>query len=114
MADFNVINRPNILNPDGSMSIKAYERKSRELEETCRQFEGQIFGKLWKDMMKSARTIGGEERKREYGPLEDTVVEMVSEHLSEIQGIGMWKVLYDSLLKQLPKPVTVEETLEDV
>ena len=108
MSNFNAINRPNFLNPDGSMSVKEYERKTGALEETCRQFEGQIFGKLWKDMMKSARTIGGDERKREYGPLEDTVVEMVAEHMSENQGIGMWKVLYDSLLKQLPKPVTVD------
>ena len=114
MADFSVINRPNFRNPDGSMSVKEYERKSRELEETCRQFEGQIFGKLWKDMMKSARTIGGEERKREYGPLEDTVIEMVSEHMSESQGIGMWKVLYDSLIKQLPKPVAGDESLDNI
>jgi hypothetical protein len=75
------------------------------LEETCKQFEGQMFGKIWKDMMKSARTIGGEERKREYGPLEDTIVEMVSENLSQSQGIGVWKVLYETLHKQLPEPV---------
>ncbi|MDR1132834.1 MAG: hypothetical protein LBL05_01655 [Synergistaceae bacterium] len=105
MADFGAINRPNFLNPDGSMSPVEYRRKERALEESCKQFEGQVFGKLWKDMMKSARTIGGEERKREYGPLEDTVVEMVSEHLSESQGIGVWKVLYDNLHEQIPKPV---------
>jgi hypothetical protein len=105
MADFSAINRPNFLNPDGTMSLVEYRRKERALEESCKQFEGQVFGKLWKDMMKSARTIGGEERKREYGPLEDTVVEMVSEHLSESQGIGVWKVLYDSLHKQIPEPV---------
>ena len=104
MADFSAINRPNLLNPDGSMSLAEYRRKERALEESCKQFEGQVFGKLWKDMMKSARTIGGEERKREYGPLEDTVVEMVSEHLSESQGIGVWKVLYDNLHKQIPRP----------
>ncbi|MDR3281300.1 MAG: hypothetical protein LBT23_12420 [Synergistaceae bacterium] len=105
MADFGAINRPNFLNPDGSMSLTEYRRKERELEESCRQFEGQMFGKLWKDMLKSARTIGGEDKKREYGPLEDTVVEMVSEHMSQSQGVGVWKVLYDSLHKQLPKPV---------
>ena len=109
MANFSAINRPDFRNPDGSMSVKEYERKSRELEDTCRQFEGQVFGKLWKDMMKSARTVGGEERRREYGPLEDTVVEMVSEHLSENQGIGMWKVLYDSLLRLLPEPVETDD-----
>jgi Rod binding domain-containing protein len=94
------------------MSVKEYERRSRALEETCRQFEGQVFSKLWKDMMQSARNIGGD-RKREYGPLEDTVVEMVSEHLSENQGIGLWKVLYDSLVKQLPKPVAIDGQMED-
>jgi flagellar protein FlgJ len=107
MDGFSSINRPNFLNPDGSMSVKEYKRKELALEETCKQFEGQIFGKIWKDMLKSARTIGGEEKKREYGPLEDTVVEMVSEHLSRTQGIGVWKVLYDSLHKQLPLPVEV-------
>ncbi|MDR1650849.1 MAG: hypothetical protein LBR87_03600 [Synergistaceae bacterium] len=105
MSDFSAINRPDLLNPDGSMSAAEYRRKERELEESCRQFEGQIFGKLWKDMLKSARSVGGEEKKREYGPLEDTVVEMVSEHLSQSQGIGVWKVLYDNLHKQLPVPV---------
>jgi Rod binding domain-containing protein len=109
MADFSAINRPNLLNPDGSMSLAEYRRKERSLEESCKQFEGQVFGKLWKDMMKSARTRGGEERKREYAALEDTVVEMVSEHLSESQGIGVWKVLYDNLHKQLPKPVEAAE-----
>jgi Rod binding domain-containing protein len=104
MADFSAINRPNFLNPDGSMSVKEYQRKEKALEETCKQFEGQVFAKLWKDMLKSARTIGGEEKKREYGPLEDTVVEMVSEHLSESQGVGVWKVLYENLRKQLPVP----------
>jgi Rod binding domain-containing protein len=105
MADYGAINRPNFLNPDGTMSVKEYQRKERALEETCKQFEGQMFGKVWKDMMKSARTIGGEERKREYGPLEDTIVEMVSENLSQSQGIGVWKVLYEALHKQLPEPV---------
>ena len=109
MSGFSAINRPSLLNADGSMSVKEYERKTKALEETCRQFEGQLFGKLWKDMLKSARTIGGEERKREYGPLEDTVVEMVSEHMSQNQGIGMWKVLYDNLQKQIPMPVTLNE-----
>lgn len=55
-------------------------------------------------MLKSSRTIGGEERKREYGPLEDTVVEMVSEHLSENQGVGLWKVLYEQLHRHIPVP----------
>ena len=85
-------------------TIEQYRKQERALEETCKQFEGTMFSKLWKDMLKSARTIGGKEDKREYGVLEDTVVEMVSEHLSQQQGIGVWKVLYDQLHEQLPLP----------
>jgi Rod binding domain-containing protein len=87
-----------------TLSVEEYRKKELSLEESCKQFEGSMFAKLWKDMLKSARSIGGEERKREYGPLEDTVVEMVSEHLSESQGVGVWKVLYDQLHAQLPVP----------
>lgn len=80
------------------------------MEETCKQFEGLMFAKIWKDMLKSARNFGeAQEKKREYGPLEDTVVEMVSEHLSESQGIGVWKVLYDQLHAQLQVPREMEE-----
>jgi Rod binding domain-containing protein len=63
-----------------------------------------MFSKLWKDMMKTARNPLGEEEKREFGALEDTVVEMVSEHLSESQGVGVWKVLYDQLHERLTLP----------
>ncbi|MDR1482561.1 MAG: hypothetical protein LBI74_08045 [Synergistaceae bacterium] len=108
MADFNDINRPNLRNADGSMSVEEYRRQERALETRCKQFEGTIFSKIWKDMMKSARSIGGEDRKRAYGPLEDTVVEMVSEHLSESQGIGVWKVLYDNLHSQLEVPAEIK------
>jgi hypothetical protein len=56
-------------------------------------------------MMKSARNLmEQDEKKRLYGALEDTAMEMVSEHLSESQGVGVWKVLYDSLHKQIPVP----------
>ena len=87
-----------------SPEVKAYRKKEKALEQSCKQFEGIMFSKLWKDMLKSAREIGGEEKKRIYGPLEDTVVEMVSEHLSESQGVGLWQVLYDQLHSQLPVP----------
>lgn len=93
------------------LSVDEYRRQEKALETACKQFEGTMFSKLWKDMLKSARTIGGEEKKREYGPLEDTVVEMVSEHLSESQGIGVWKVLYDQLHAnlQLPEELAVSK-----
>ena len=94
------------------LTLEQYRRKERALEETCKQFEGTMFAKLWKDMLKSSRTIGGKENKREYGVLEDTVVEMVSEHLSEQQGVGVWKVLYDQLHEQLPLPKELKEEKE--
>jgi Rod binding domain-containing protein len=112
MAGLNDINRPNLRNADGSMSVEEYHRQEKALETRCKQFEGTIFSKIWKDMMKSARSIGGEDRKRSYGPLEDTVVEMVSEHLSESQGIGVWKVLYDNLHSQLEVPAEIRAERE--
>ncbi|MDR3354663.1 MAG: hypothetical protein LBO21_06465 [Synergistaceae bacterium] len=104
MTNFEAINRPSLRNADGSMSVEEYRRQEKALETSCKQFEGTMFSKIWKDMMKSARSIGGEDDKRIYAPLEDTVMEMVSEHLSESQGIGVWKVLYDNLHSQLEVP----------
>jgi Rod binding domain-containing protein len=89
---------------DVSPSVREYRKRERALEETCKQFEGTMFSKLWKDMLRTARSPMGPEKKRAYGPLEDTVVEMVSEHLSESQGIGLWRVLYDQLHARLPLP----------
>lgn len=88
-----------------AITLEEYRRQERELEKSCKQFEGTIFSKIWKDMMKSARNLmSQDEKKRLYGALEDTAMEMVSEHLSESQGVGVWKVLYDSLHQQLPLP----------
>ena len=113
MADFNAINDPNFMDRYmNKMTPEEYRRQEKALETACKQFEGTMFSKLWKDMLKSARTIGGEEKKREYGPLEDTVVEMVSEHLSESQGVGVWKVLYDQLHAQLPVPEEIKAERE--
>lgn len=110
MTDFSVINAPNHRNTDESISVKEYRRQEAALEESCKQFEGTIFAKIWKDMIKTARNPVGnsEEKKRPYGPLEDTAMEMVSEYLSESQGVGVWKVLYDSLHTQLTVPPDIE------
>ncbi|MDR3255740.1 MAG: hypothetical protein LBT31_09250 [Synergistaceae bacterium] len=104
MADFSAINRPRGLDENGNITMDEYRRQEAALETACKQFEGTMFSKLWKDMLKSARNPFGEEEKREFGPLEDTVVEMVSEHLSESQGVGVWKVLYDQLHERLSLP----------
>jgi Rod binding domain-containing protein len=87
-----------------TITIEEYRRQEKALETACKQFEGTMFSKIWKDMMKTARNPLGEEKKREYAPLEDTAVEMVSEHLSEVGGVGVWKVLYDQLRERLPLP----------
>jgi Rod binding domain-containing protein len=86
------------------ITVEEYRRQEQALETACKQFEGTMFSKLWKDMMKTARNPLGEEKKRVYGALEDTAAEMVSEHLSESQGVGVWKVLYDQLHERLPLP----------
>lgn len=113
MADFGSIDKQHpIERYMNKMSVDEYRRQEKALETACKQFEGTMFFKLWKDMLKSSRTIGGEEKKREHGPLEDTVVEMVSEHLSESRGIGVWKVLYDQLHAQLPVPEEIKAEKE--
>lgn len=105
MYDFGAINNPSRLNENGSMPVGEYRRQEKALETACKQFEGVMFSKLWKDMIKTARNpLSLEEKKREYGPLEDTVMEMVSEHLSESRGIGVWQVLYDELHARIPVP----------
>lgn len=88
-----------------TITLEEYRRQEKALEQTCKQFEGTMFSKIWKDMMKSARNLFEQDEKKQlYGALEETAVEMVSEHLSESQGVGVWKVLYDSLHQQLPLP----------
>jgi Rod binding domain-containing protein len=100
--------------PRETITIEEYRRQERALETACKQFEGTMFSKLWKDMMRTARNPLGEEKKREYGPLEDTVVEMVSEHLSESRGVGVWKVLYDQLHERLPLPEELRQEKAEV
>lgn len=110
MSGFSAINRPNLRNEDGSMSVPEYRRQEQALETACKQFEGIMFSKLWKDMIRTARNpLSLEEKKREYGPLEDTVMEMVSEHMSESQGIGVWRVLYDEMHARLPVPEEIRQ-----
>ena len=77
--------------------LEALKRKEKQLEKACKQFEGIFLASLWKEMLASARKIGGEDRKRPFGPMEDTAVEMASEALSEAEGVGLWNVLYDQL-----------------
>lgn len=89
--------------------MEEYRRQEKALETACKQFEGTMFSKLWKDMMATARSPLGPEKKREFAPLEDTVVEMVSEHLSESRGVGVWKVLYDQLHERLSLPEELRE-----
>jgi flagellar protein FlgJ len=71
--------------------------KLKKLERACKQFEGIFLSQLWKEMLASSRRIGGGERKRPFGPLEDTAVEMASEALSEAGGVGLWRVLYEQM-----------------
>lgn len=85
-------------------SVGEYRRQEKALEEACKQFEGIFLATMWKDMMKSAKSFGGEEKKNAFAPMEDLAMEMVSEHLSESQGVGMWRVLYDQLHLQIPVP----------
>ena len=103
MSDFS-LSRINLRQEQKADTVGEYRRQEKALEETCKQFEGIFLATIWKDMMKSAKSFGGEEKKNAFAPMEDLAMEMVSEHLSESQGVGMWKVLYDQLHLQIPVP----------
>ncbi|MBP8785730.1 MAG: hypothetical protein KBH12_09635 [Synergistaceae bacterium] len=103
MSDF-LLSRINLRKEQKTDTVAEYRRQEKALEETCKQFEGIFLATMWKDMMKSAKSFGGEEEKNAFAPMEDLAMEMVSEHLSESQGVGMWKVLYDQLHLQIPVP----------
>ena len=103
MSDFS-LSRINLRQEQKADTVGEYRRQEKALEETCKQFEGIFLATMWKDMMKSAKSFGGEEKKNAFAPMEDLAMEMVSEHLSESQGVGMWKVLYDQLHLQIPVP----------
>ncbi len=95
---------PLMANPTDPQEV--LKRKEKQLEKACKQFEGVFLASLWKEMMASARRLGGEDRKRPFGPMEDTAVEMASEALSEAEGVGLWKVLYDQLQESLSAEVS--------
>ncbi|EFQ24020.1 hypothetical protein Apau_1601 [Aminomonas paucivorans DSM 12260] len=95
---------PLMANPTDPQEV--LKRKEKQLEKACKQFEGVFLASLWKEMMASARRLGGEDRKRPFGPMEDTAVEMASEALSEAEGVGLWKVLYDQLQGSLSAEVS--------
>ena len=103
MSDFS-LSRINLRKEQKTDTVAEYRRQEKALEETCKQFEGIFLATMWKDMMKSAKSFGGEEKKNAFAPMEDLAMEMVSEHLSESQGVGMWKILYDQLHLQIPVP----------
>lgn len=110
MTDFKLsaVNLRKALKED---TVGEYRRQEKELEETCRQFEGIFLASLWKDMMKTARKVGGE-KDSAFAPMEDLSMEMVSEHISETQGVGLWKVLYEQLHQQLPVPEELRTNTE--
>ncbi|MCX7829088.1 MAG: hypothetical protein N2315_07800 [Thermanaerothrix sp.] len=86
-----------VVSGGSALSQGVAEEKLRKLERACKQFEGIFLSQLWKEMLASSRRIGGEDRKRPFGPLEDTAVEMASEALSEAGGVGLWRVLYEQM-----------------
>lgn len=83
-------------------SISAGDKKTRKkqekLKETCQQFESILLADIWKKMASNAREISGKKNEdRPFGALEDLSVEMSAEFLSKSGGVGMGKMLYDSL-----------------
>ena len=111
MSDL-LLSRINLRKEQKTDTVAEYRRQEKALEETCKQFEGIFLATMWKDMMKSAKSFGGEEGKSAFAPMEDLAMEMVSEHLSESQGVGMWKVLYDQLHLQIPVPDELKKQVD--
>jgi Rod binding domain-containing protein len=80
--------------------------EARKLKESCQQFESILWAQMWKKMKENARAIGGSSEQRPWGPLEDLSVEMASEELAKSGGSGMWKILYDQMVVNLPAAQT--------
>ncbi|MCF7936344.1 MAG: hypothetical protein K9L28_08390 [Synergistales bacterium] len=76
---------------------------SRALKKACQEFEGILLAMLWKDMYQQAESLGGEEERGPFAPLEETSMEMAAHSLSRKGGVGLWKVLYDQLQKGIPE-----------
>jgi Rod binding domain-containing protein len=99
-------------NPLGVYNVRAYRSEvppevhdtaeARKLKESCQQFESILWAQMWKKMKANARAIGGRADSRPWGPLEDLSVEMASEELAKSGGSGMWKILYDQMVTNLP------------
>ncbi|KUK58471.1 MAG: hypothetical protein XD80_0811 [Synergistales bacterium 53_16] len=68
---------------------------NKRLEEACKHFEAIFLAKMLKASRKDEVSWTGE--KSPFGALEETSMEMAAESLSKQGGIGLWKVLYESL-----------------
>lgn len=71
------------------------EDGDKKLEEACKRFEAIFLARMLKTSRKDSVSWGGEDSP--FKALEETSMEMAAESLSKQGGIGLWKVLYDSL-----------------
>jgi Rod binding domain-containing protein len=71
------------------------EDGNKRLEEACKCFEAIFLARMLKTSRKDSVSWGGEDSP--FKALEETSMEMAAESLSKQGGIGLWKVLYDSL-----------------
>jgi len=72
------------------------QREKAKLREACKQFESIFLAKMLKEA-RAEEPFLEEDGKSPFGALEETAMEMTAEALSEQGGIGLWKMLYESL-----------------
>jgi Rod binding domain-containing protein len=96
------------IDPLRNYSVKAYKAdlapevhdtaEARKLKESCQQFESILWARIWKETRANARALGGNDKPRVWGQMEDLSIEMASEELAKSGGAGLWKVLYDQMI----------------
>lgn len=85
-----------------NVMTQAAERDDlKGLKEACQNFESFFIQKLFEQMRSSSATIGGAiEKSQARETFEKMLDEELSKEMSEAGGIGLSKMLYDSMLKQ--------------
>ncbi len=74
-------------------------RDREKLQKACQSFEALLLAQIWKHQLAAAKALGpgaGEP----FHQMEDVALEMASDQLSRLGGVGLWKFLYEEIAKQ--------------
>lgn len=74
-------------------------RDKQKLQKACQSFEGLMLAQIWKSQLAVAKALGPNEREP-FHQMQDLVVEMASDRISSLGGVGLWKFLYEEIERQ--------------